>query len=465
MTTGGFPLEPSEAEMRAMGEAALSLVIEHIASLPDAPASDLEGASDLAKAFDERAPDGGTPFAELLERLRPAFDKALGTTGPGYMAFIPGGGLYVAALADLVANVFNRYTGMWAPAPVLGQIEWSVIRWLADLFGYPPEARGTLTSGGSMANFSAVVTARRAKLGDEFHDGTLYVTEHTHASVQKAAVLAGFSTVHIKTVPTTRALTMDTDALRGLIAEDRQMGHLPFLVVASAGTTNTGAVDPLEELADLCAAENMWLHADAAYGGFFYLTKRGRTALAGIERADSITLDPHKAMFMPYGTGALLVREGNIMHAAHTTADAANYLQDLATAESVDSSDYSAELTRPFRGLKIWLAVQLHGMRAFREALEEKMELTRVLHDGLRAIPGIEIPWEPSLTIVAFRLEGADNDANRAFLERINATKRVFLSSTIIDGRFTLRACIVSHRTHRDRIEEAIEIIAASARA
>jgi aromatic-L-amino-acid decarboxylase len=249
---------------------------------------------------------------------------------------------------------------------------------------------------------------------------------------------------------------MDVGALGAMIAEDRGAGRRPFLVVASAGTTNTGAIDPLGEIADLAAGEGLWLHADAAYGGFFQLTERGRERLAGIERADSITLDPHKGLFLPYGTGSLIVRDGRALRDAHFQTAA--YLQDTSVeGELPNFSEYSPELSRDFRGLRVWFPLKLHGVSAFRAALDEKLDLTSVLHEGLRSIPELEVPWEPEVTVVAFRLRGRDDDANRRLLDLINASGRVFLSSTILDGRFTLRACIVSHRTHGDRVDECIQ--------
>jgi len=266
---------------------------------------------------------------------------------------------------------------------------------------------------------------------------------------------------------------MDPSSLRDAVRADRAAGLRPFMVVASAGTTNTGAVDPIGALADLAGEERLWLHADAAYGGFFQLTERGRAAFAGIERADSITLDPHKGMFLPYGTGCLLVRDGRRLREAHDLHEA-DYLQDLADDEQTPNfADLSPELSRDFRGLRVWLPLKLHGLAAFREALDEKLDLARVLHEGIRDEPGLVIPWEPELSVVAFRLEppgraeGAETDpdaATRLLLERINASRRVFLSSTMIDGRMFLRACVVSHRTHRDRIEEAMEIIRTAVR-
>jgi aromatic-L-amino-acid decarboxylase len=232
-------------------------------------------------------------------------------------------------------------------------------------------------------------------------------------------------------------------------------------VVASAGTTNTGADAPIAEVAEIAREHGLWLHVDGAYGGPFQLTDRGRHLFRGIEEADSITLDPHKAMFLPYGTGSLLVREGRLLREAHFVG--ADYLQDLAKEEEIPNfADYSPELSRDFRGLRVWLPLKLHGSQAFRDALDEKLDLARYLHEELRATPGFELPWEPELSVVAFRYRperGDPDEFNRRLLERVNAAKRVFLSSTLIDGRFVIRACIVRFRSHRDRIEEAAEII------
>jgi aromatic-L-amino-acid decarboxylase len=308
-----------------------------------------------------------------------------------------------------------------------------------------------------MSNFSAVVAARRSLLGEDLSGGVVYVTEQTHVSAMKAAVLAGFPRTGVRALPADDLLRMDPANLREAIAADRAAGLRPFLVVASAGTTNTGAVDPIDAVADVAASESLWLHVDAAYGGFFQLTERGRAAFAGIERADSITLDPHKGMFLPYGTGCLLVREGGRLREAHDV-HGAEYLQDLAEHESTPNfSDLSPELSRDFRGLRVWLPLKLHGLSAFREALDEKLALTRVLYEGIRDAPGVEVPWEPELSVVAFRM-GTEADT-RLLLDRINASRRVFLSSTMIGGRMFLRACIVSHRTHHDRIDEAAAII------
>ncbi|HEX2031155.1 MAG TPA: aminotransferase class I/II-fold pyridoxal phosphate-dependent enzyme [Actinomycetota bacterium] len=458
-----YPLEPSVEEMRAMGEAALRFVERFIEELPDAAAVDVAGAVEAAARVEEPMPEGPGRLEDLLDIVRLGADKAFNTTGPGYLAYIPGGGLYAAALGEFLAMAINRYVGVWAAAPVLVNLEWQTVRWLADLFAYPSQARGILTTGGSLSNLSAVVTARHALLGENFREATVYVTDQTHASVTKSVTLAGLPPRSLRLVRRDDQLRMDPDALRAMVKEDRERGLRPFLVVPSAGTTNTGAIDPLADVVSVAREEELWVHVDGAYGGPFQMTERGRSRFRGIEEAESIALDPHKAMFLPYGTGALLVRDGARLREAHTVG--ADYLQDLGTEQEIPNfTDYSPELSRSFRGLGLWLPLKLHGVAAFREGLDEKLDLTAVLYEGLRDIPELEVPWEPQLTVVAFRSRSGD-DATRRLLERINASKRVFLSSTMIDGRFVIRACIVSHRTHRDRIEEAIEIVRAAARA
>jgi aromatic-L-amino-acid decarboxylase len=462
-----YPLEPDEAQMRALAGRALDFVVEFIDALPDAPHADLDGLDEALARIRSGAPETATGFDDLLDQVALGAQKAFNPAGPGYMAFIPGGGLFAAAVADFVSLSVNRFVNLWNPAPVFAAMEADVIRWLCGMFAYPARARGILTSGGSISNLSAIVTARTTKLGEDFADGSVYVTEQTHASVAKAAAIAGLPLRALRRVPVSQELRMVPEALQHLIKEDRDAGRKPFLVVASAGTTNTGAVDPLATIADICESEDLWLHADAAYGGFFALTERGRTRLAGIDRADSITLDPHKTLFLPYGTGALLVRDGEQLRQAHRAKG--DYLQDLASEGDIPNfTDYSPELSRDFRGLRVWLPLKLYGIEAFRAALDEKLDLTDVLYEALKNEPGFDVPWKPELTVVPFRYvpKAGDGDAfNRRLLERINASKRIFLSSTSLEGEFWLRACIVSHRTHRDRVDEAIEIIKSAASA
>ena len=458
-----YPLEPDRRAMDDMGRRALALIADFVGGLPDAPAGNVHDIGPRLPEYLLPPGEGPGDLGDLLDRFGEAAAVAVETAGPRYMAYVGGGGLYTSALAEMVARAFNRYTTLSSFAPALVALEESVLRWLCRQFGLPGTAGGVTTTGGSLATLVAVVAARHDRLGDDFAAGTLYVTAHTHRCVAKAARLAGLPPAAVRTVPTTPDLRMDPEAAAEMISRDRARGLRPFLLVASAGTTSTGAVDPIEELAQLAQSERLWNHVDAAYGGFFQLTERGRARFAGIEHADSVVLDPHKGLFLPHGTGILLVRNPAAVGAAHAVDGA--YLQDLdADRPLPDYAELGPELTRDYRGLRIWLPLHLHGVGAFRQALDEKLDLAAWAYRELGADPALELPWEPDLSIVPFRLRGddsADGD-NQRLLERIHATRRLYLSSTRIDGRQLLRLCIISHRTHRPDVEDAVGIIRAA---
>jgi aromatic-L-amino-acid decarboxylase len=401
------------------------------------------------------------------------FDRLLArtynTASPGYLAYIPGGGLFHAAVADLISDSINRYVGVFVASPGLVQLEVNVVRWFCQMVGYPEEAQGLLTTGGSLANFTAIVTARRNRLPDDFLNGALYCSDQIHHSVTKAAMLAGFPAANIRFVPSDERYRLRIDALREQLATDREAGWTPFLVVGSAGTVNSGAVDDLESLAELAHRENLWFHVDGAYGGFFVLTERGRNRLAGLARADSITLDPHKGLFLPYGTGSLLVRERGALERAHHVA--ADYMPQLQHDEDlVDFSEISPELSRDFRGLRVWLPLAMHGVEVFRQALDEKLDLAEWACRQLGAVEDIEIVAEPQLSIVAFRLRRPGLDEaeltllNQQLRDRINARQHVFLTPTMLGGRYVIRICVLSFRTHLDRLQQCLQDIRESVR-
>ncbi len=469
MTDADRTLEPPAEEMRRLVRLALDRIVEHIETLPAQPASYHGGGAELARALREPLPERGAPIEQLLDLIyQRAAPTSFNAAGPGYLAYIPGGGLFDTGLADFIGDTLNRYVGVFEASPGLVQLEANVVRWLCDIVGYPPGSGGFLTSGGSLANFSAVVTARRLRLPENFLAGTLYCSSQTHSSVHRAAMLAGFPATAVREVPVDARFRLRVDELSRMITADRAAGRVPFMVVASAGTTNTGAVDDLSAVADVAAREGLWLHVDAAYGGFFVLTDRGRAALAGLARADSVTLDPHKGLFLPYGTGSLLVRDLATLRAAHGYG--AEYLPATqADPDLIDFNQVSPELTRAYRGLRLWLPLKLHGIGPFRRNLDEKLDLAAWAAGQLRTIPGVEILAEPQLSIVAFRLvhpglePGALNDLNRRFLEAINRRDRVFLSGTLLGDRFALRICVLSFRTHRDRMELGMDDIRAAA--
>ena len=462
-------LEPSSERLRELVSKALDRLLPFLESLPEQRAGDFESGAELARSLAEPAPESGMDYDELLDHLfERALPQAYNTASPGYMAFIPGGGILHSAVADLIADAVNRYVTVFVAAPGMVQLEVNVVRWFCEQIGMPQGSGGLLTTGGSMANFIGVVTARREKLPENFLGGTIYVSDQVHHCVTKAAVLAGFPPARVRRVPSDDRFRMRVEPLKEMISADRSAGLTPFLLVASSGTTNTGAIDPLMELADLAQRENLWYHVDAAYGGFFRLTERCRPKLEGIERADSVVLDPHKALFLPYGMGSLLVRDPGALGRAHSvTSDYMPPYQE--DPDLVDFCAISPELSRGNRGLRAWLPLKLLGFETFRAALDEKLDLTAFALAAVRAMEHVRIVAEPELSLFAFRMEPPGvtdedlDDLNQAWMDATNRPGRVMLTGTSLEGRFALRICILSFRTHLDRIEMAIEDLRSAA--
>ncbi|NUO53831.1 MAG: aminotransferase class I/II-fold pyridoxal phosphate-dependent enzyme [Polyangiaceae bacterium] len=458
--------------MRDLAVRVLERVIDHVQSLPDQPVHATAGGRKLAASLREPMPEDGAPLERLLRllfgRVIPA---TFNTASPGYLAYIPGGGLFTSAVADFIALATNRYPGVWVAAPGLVQLEQNVLAWFAAELGLPETSGGLLTTGGSMANLIATVTARRERLPPDFLKGVVYTSDQAHHSVEKAAVIAGFPQERIRPVPSNERFRIDLAALTEAIAADRLAGLTPFMVVGSAGTTNTGAVDDLNALADIAERERLWFHVDAAYGGFFAFTERGKKKLVGISRADSITLDPHKGLFLPYGTGCLLVRDRSALRRAHSMK--ATYMPPMQTDDDlVDFCEMGPELSRESRGLRVWLPFKLHGARAFRDQLDEKLDLAHYAADAIREMPNIEMIAEPELSLLAFRYKpaGITSEAeleamNKLLLGAVNDEQRVFLTAATVRGRFFIRICVLSFRTHRDRIDACLDDLRAGLRA
>jgi aromatic-L-amino-acid/L-tryptophan decarboxylase len=400
---------------------------------------------------------------ELIERevVRPGAATATGR----HLAYIPGGGIYHSALGDFLAAVSNKYSGIFFTGPGPVRMENLLIRWVADLVGYPAGAAGTIASGGSIANLAAVAAARHAHglRGADYASAVVYLTTQAHHCIEKALRIAGMGEAPLRRVAMDPGYRMRPDALAEAIAEDRGRGRRPWLVVASAGTTDIGAVDPLDAIATIAQRERCWFHVDAAYGGFFLLTQQGRAALRGIERSDSTVLDPHKGLFLPYGSGMLIVREAQPLLASHDYSG--NYMQDARREPSeISPADASPELSRHFRGLRMWLPLILLGTKPFAAALEEKLLLARYFHGEIRRA-GFEVGPEPELSIATYRwappgvsLERA-NAMNQAIVEGARRDGRVFLSSTMLDGRFTLRMAALAFRTHRRTMDLAVRVL------
>ena len=453
------PLEPDETEREALGHQALEHALAYLAQVPDAasnrPASEAF-AHRFAPEFTEVPRDPG----EVLAHVAASVDApGFATTSPRFMAYIPGGGLFHSALGDLLAATSNKYSGFASASPGAVRLENATVRWLADVIGFPEAAAGTLTSGGSVANLTAIVAARDTH--DPEGGGAVYSTRFAHHCVDKALHIAGRGKAPRREIATDNGYRMNPAALADALDRDRAAGVRPWLVVASAGTVDSGAVDPLSEIAGICTEHGAWLHVDGAYGGLFALCEEGRERVRGIELADSVALDPHKTLFLPYGTGAALVRDGRHLLASFA-ADAA-YIRPLTESEVGPSpGDLSIELTRHFRGLRLWLPLQLAGVAAFRAAQAEKLALARYFHARLSELEGFEAGPPPDLSVVAFcyRPKTGDVDVfNEALLKHVIDEGRVMLSGTRIDGRAMLRCAILSFRTHLEHVDEAIDAV------
>jgi aromatic-L-amino-acid decarboxylase len=467
--TDSRSLELSAADMRRMADLVIARAVDHVSRAGDQPSCGDTDAAALCRAMREPAPESPTALEPLLDRL---FDdyvpRSFTTIGPGYLAYIPGGGLYPAALADLIADTTNRFTGIWMAAPALVQLEANALDWIREWMGFPPQARGLFTTGGSMATFNAILCARERLLGADIRRGVLYASDQAHHSVAKSARLAGIMPDRVRAISSDARFRMRLTDLEAAVATDRAAGLTPFAVVSTAGTTNTGAVDPIDRIADICAREGLWHHVDGAYGGFFHLCPELRGVLAGLSRADSLTLDPHKGMFLPYGTGALLVRDGAALRAVH--GGTAGYLpQGIDAEECYDPAQYGPDLSRGFPGLRVWLSVKLFGAAAFRAAIAEKRALAVEACERIAQVPGIVIDAPPELSLFAFHLTwpGAtperEDAATRRLMHDTTARGRVMVTGATVNGRFLGRVCVLSFRTHRESIDHLVEDMEAAA--
>ncbi|NUO81496.1 aminotransferase class V-fold PLP-dependent enzyme [candidate division KSB1 bacterium] len=455
-------LELSPEAMQRMGESYLRAIVDHLTNLPQSPRSNLDNAAEIARALREPAPQSGTPVDELLQFLmQRVIPHSINSAHPAYLGYIPGGGLFPSAVAEFLAAAVNRYVGVWYAAPAAARLETNALEWFAEFMGYPAGTRGIFTSGGSLANFSAVIAARKHILNENISAGTIYLSDQTHHCVMKAAMLAGIPERNIRVLKSDEYFRAVPEFFELAIKADLKNGLRPFMIVGNAGTTNTGAIDPLRELAELSEKYSLWYHIDGAYGGFFNLCEEGKRKLLGVERSDSIVLDPHKGLFVPYGCGSLLVKDGERLRRSHVLK--ADYLQDQFTPEDeTNFSEYSPELTRPFRGLQVWLPLKMFGVPAFRENLAEKLRLTEWMYERFLAEPGFECLSVPELSVITFRYRPLRGDIaafNRRLQAFIMKSGKLFLSSTILKGQFAIRVCILSFRTHQTEVEEAFEVI------
>lgn len=455
-------LDPSAAERSDLLEQTVAYTESFLTRLPELKAFIAEDgrSKQLRQPFSEDPGD----FETLIRLLDDAVHhEGINAASGGHLGYIPGGGMYPSALGDFLADVFNSFAGISFASPGAVGVEQQLVRWMADIVGYPATAGGDLTSGGSIANLTAIVAARETMgvRARDVENSCVYVTADTHHCIDKSLRAAGLAECNKRLVTMDDKFRMDVTVLEQLILDDKAAGLRPWLIIASAGTTDTGAVDPIERIAKIAKQHDLWMHVDAAYGGFFLLCEEGRAVLTGLDKAHSIVLDPHKGMFLPYGSGAVLVRD--VTWLARSQSYKADYMQDARVAEGEYSpADLSLELTRPFRGLRFWLPLKLFGVAPFRAALAEKIWLARYFHEQLDKAPGWEVGPYPQLSVVTFRYVPPRGDAdalNQRLIKAVREDGRVFLSSTQINGNFMLRLAVLHFRTHLDRVNYVLDFL------
>ena len=388
--------------------------------------------------------------------------KGINPASGGHLGYIPGGGIYASSLADYLVDITNDYVGMNYSCPGGVNIELELLDWMKDIFGYPQTAVGNLASGGSIANLIALTAARdkhRIK-NEKITKSVIYLSPQVHHCIQKALRIIGLEDVIINYLELDENSKIKVEDLERKIKADKNEGLNPFLVIASAGTTDTGAIDPLDSIADIAEQNELWYHIDAAYGGFFILVDDKKEAFKGIERSDSLVIDPHKGLFLPYGIGAVLVKDKQAVYHSHVYR--ANYMQDAVAEETpVNPADVSPELTKHFRSLRLWLPLQLHGLEPFTACLKEKLLLTNYFRQQLADI-GFKLGPEPDLSVSYFwypNPEGDENEFNERLLQEVHKDGEVFLSSTLINGKFVIRMAILSFRTKIETIDRAVVML------
>lgn len=441
------------------------LIVERIKNLPEEQAWDGEFRKELEDQLMEDPPEHGSPALEVLERAaREILPLGARLDHPRSFAFIPSAPTWPGVLADFMASAYQINQCTWLTSSGGSQMELVVIDWMRRWLGYPDTAGGLMTSGGSAASLEALVAARESAGAPE--RGTVYMSEQSHSALVRAARIMGIKPGHVRMIETDSLFRMDMETLTRSVAEDRAAGFNPVAVCANAGSAGTGAIDPLGPLADFCESEGIWLHVDAAYGGFTILTRRGKDLLSGIERADSIGLDAHKLFFQPYEAGCLLVKDLSNLERAFAVRH--DILQDtIWGANHPNFSDRGLQLSRSVRALKIWVSVKTFGMAPFRNAISNSMSLATQAEEHVRKSNTMEMLLPASLGIVCFRINPDDTDLDEESLERINRKvlvrvfweDRALMSSTLLRGMFSLRLCIVNYTTTWDDVRETLEAI------
>ena len=461
-----FDLDPEE--IRRLGHRAADIVADHCASLREGPVFGKVGST--APVFDEPLPEVGRPVDDVLDATREdVLSHPFGNSHPRFFAFINATADPLGTVADYLASAMN--SNCWGGDHAAIHVENRVIGWIAEILGLPSSAEGILTSGGSMANFTALAVARQAKAPGVREDGfggtppiVVYTSEEAHSCVDKAVDLLGIGRRQLRVIPTDQRFRIRVDELAKAIAADRQAGRRPAIVVGTGGSVNTGAIDPLEELADLCAREELWLHVDGAYGAMACISEKLRPLLAGLERADSVAADPHKWLYVPYEAGATLVREpGRLAAAFRRPAAYLVHDPDSPVTGPVLFNERGPELSRGFKALKVWMGLKRHGRKGYATAVEHDVAMARFLAEKVRESEDFELLAEPGLSIVNFRYRPsgrpeADLDPlNRRIVNRLVESGAFFLAPTVLRGRTSLRVAIVNFRTREEDLLALLE--------
>lgn len=401
--------------------------------------------------------------AKSLDSIIPLLKEVLDYPGvrpamPGHLGYIPGGGVYSSALADFIAAFTDHYAGIYFGGPGAVKMENILIKWMCELMSYPEDSFGNLCSGGSIGNLTAIVTARDSKgiNSSNVKRTVVYLTSQTHHCIHKSFRIAGLQECILREVPVDDLFKMNISSLEDNIEKDLANGLLPFMIIGSIGTTDVGAIDPLSDIADLADRYDCWFHIDAAYGGFFALVDSLKPLFVGVERSDSIVMDPHKTLFLPYGSGAVLIKNGEALQESFEYE--ANYMQDAGEHNpEISPAEVSPELTKHFRGLRMWLPLQLHGLAPFKASLSEKLQLTLYFHQEVKKI-GFEVGPIPELSVCIYRFVSMDkkneNEFNMQLSHKIRENSKYFISTTTIENIVWLRIAIVNFRTHLSNIKE-----------
>ncbi len=447
------PLEMSPEEMRRLGYLAVDLIVERLEGLDGEAAWRGAPWRELEDRWNEPPPeDGGSVEGAMRTAVEEILPIAVRTDHPRFFAFVPGCATWPAVLGDVLSTGFNTFQGTWLGSGGPSALELIVLRWIRDWLGMPEGASGLFTSGGSAANLDAIVAA--LVHADRPDRPVVYFNDQGHSSLVRAARIAGIRPEDIRVLPSDDGYRMDLDTLRRAIAEDRATGLAPVLVGANGGATNTGIVDPLEDLAELCRSEKIWFHVDAAYGGFGILTEEGRALFRGIDAADSVTLDPHKWFFQPFDIGCLMVRDPDTLTRAFSVHP--EYLQDTQLGrEQVNFGDRGLQLSRSFRALKVWMTVKSFGMRRLRAAIADSIDLARRAEAYISGSDRLELLSGAHLGVVCFRARPGGREwseeeltrLNRRVQDAINESGFAMMSSTSLRGCYSLRLCILGFRS------------------